>query len=279
MNKNEISCNTIIDLLPLYKEEICSEETKELVEEHLSGCDSCRKLSESLTVAEPVKAEAPSEAEAFRKVGRKLKRSRLTKVLAVLMCVCIALFGAVNAAWYFLKYRPMKRMCEGMSQIGSGDLRETPNGRKLSIYVAQDENYFYSVRLPNYLNFGMGTATIAPIGAMEIDENGMNYYNDCTQPILTIPHEIFGTDYYFVGCEVTTSTELSPTASSYNVRRYTFETDPELSRVIKPALSSSGETSDIMGEISDMNDILETHKEELAAMKQAAMDRWGKYLK
>ena len=49
--------------------------------------------------------------------------------------------------------------------------------------------------------------------------------------------------------------------------------------MIKPALSSSGETSDIMGEISDMNDILETHKEELADMKQAAMDRWGKYLK
>ncbi|MBR6070258.1 MAG: zf-HC2 domain-containing protein [Ruminococcus sp.] len=279
MNKNEISCNTIIDLLPLYKEEICSEETKELVEEHLQSCGSCRSLSESLTVAEPVKAAAPSEAETFRKVGRKLKRSRFTKVMAVLMCVCIALFGAVNAAWYFLKYRPMKLMCEGMSQIGTGDLRETPNERKLSIYVAEDENYFYSVRLPNYLNFTMGTATIAPIGAMGIDENGMNYYNDGTQPILTIPHKIFGTDYYFVGCEVITSTELSPTASSYNVSWYTFETDPELSRVIKPALSSSGETSDIMGEISDMNDILETHKDELAAMKQAAMDRWGKYLK
>ena len=198
--------------------------------------------------------------------------------MAVLMCVCIALFGAVNAAWYFLKYRPMKRMCEGMSQIGSGDLRETPNGRKLSIYVAQDENYFYSVRLPNYLNFGMGTATVAPIGAMGIDENGMNYYNDCTQPILTIPHKPFGEDYYLVGCEVVT-TEKMQSGSSYNLTWYIFETDPELSRVIKPALSSSGETSDIMGEISDMNDILETHKEELSAMKQAAMDRWGKYLK
>lgn len=279
MNKNEITCNTIIDLLPLYKEEICSEETKELVEEHLQTCESCRNLSESLTVAEPVKAQAPNEAEAFRKIGRKLKRSRLTKVLAVLMCVCIALFGAVNAAWYFLKYRPMKQMCEGMSQIGSGDLRETPNGRKLSIYVAQDENYFYSVRLPNYLNFGMGTATIAPIGAMSIDDEGMNCYNDGTQPILTIPHKPFGEDYYLVSCETVTKTEIPPSGSSFNVRWYNFETDPELSRVINPALSSSGETSDIMGEISDMNDILETHKEELAAMKQAAMDKWGKYLK
>ena len=45
MNRKDIDCNVIIDLLPLYKEEICSEETKELVEEHLSGCDSCRKLS------------------------------------------------------------------------------------------------------------------------------------------------------------------------------------------------------------------------------------------
>ncbi|SEL01848.1 Putative zinc-finger [Ruminococcus sp. YRD2003] len=268
MNKNEISCNTIIDLMPIYKENSCSEETRLLVEEHLSGCKSCRSLSEAFYVSEPVKAELPNEAETFRKVGRKLKRSRFTKAMAVLMCFCVILFAAVNGAWYFLKYRPMKQMCKGMSQIGTGDMRETPNGRKLSIYVAQDENYFYSVRLPNYLNFGMGTATVAPIGAMGIDENGMNYYNDCTQPILTIPYDVFGTDHYFVNCSSADSGE-----------GFVFETDTGLSRVIKPALSSSGETSDIMGEISDMNDILETHKEELAAMKQAAMDRWGKYLK
>ena len=30
--KNTIDCNVIVDLLPLYKEEICSEETKILVE-------------------------------------------------------------------------------------------------------------------------------------------------------------------------------------------------------------------------------------------------------
>ena len=108
---------------------------------------------------------------------------------------------------------------------------------------------------------------------------GMNCFNDGTQPILTIPHKVFGTKYYFVSGMVSTTTEIPPSGSSHNVTWYNFETDPELSRVIKPASSLSGETSDIMGEISDMNGILETHKEELAAMKQAAMDKWGKYLK
>ena len=63
MNKNEISCNTIIDLMPIYKENSCSEETRLLVEEHLSGCKSCRSLSEAFYVSEPVKAELPNEEE------------------------------------------------------------------------------------------------------------------------------------------------------------------------------------------------------------------------
>ena len=42
MNRKDIDCNVIIDLLPLYKEEICSEATRELVEEHLRSCEDCR---------------------------------------------------------------------------------------------------------------------------------------------------------------------------------------------------------------------------------------------
>ncbi|MDO4863909.1 MAG: zf-HC2 domain-containing protein [Ruminococcus sp.] len=270
MSKNEISCNTIIDLLPLYKEGICSEETTSLVEEHLRGCNSCRSLSDAFVVPEPERRAVPDEAETFKKVGKKLKRSRFTKVMAVLMCVCIALFGTVNAAWYFLKYRPMKQMCEGMYQVGTGELAEKPSARKVPVYVCQDENYFYVVRLPHYLNFTMGTVTVAPVGALTIDDEGMNCYHDTTGTILSIPHKIFGADCYFVDAEISGTTEETQSSKSYDVRWYNFETDTELSEVLGEAPSA---------EMSDMNGILEAHRDELAAMKQAAMDKWGEYLK
>ena len=39
-----ISCEIIKDLLPLYHEEVCSIESKDMVENHLSECDACREI-------------------------------------------------------------------------------------------------------------------------------------------------------------------------------------------------------------------------------------------
>ena len=40
----EISCNIIEDLLPLYYDNVCSEESRRLLEDHLSGCVQCREM-------------------------------------------------------------------------------------------------------------------------------------------------------------------------------------------------------------------------------------------
>ena len=39
MNK----CNVIRDLLPLYADKVCSEDSKEMVEEHLANCKKCKQ--------------------------------------------------------------------------------------------------------------------------------------------------------------------------------------------------------------------------------------------
>lgn len=43
-----ISCDVIQDILPLYYDGICSESTKQLVEEHLADCSECRSALEQL---------------------------------------------------------------------------------------------------------------------------------------------------------------------------------------------------------------------------------------
>ena len=37
----KLSCEVIKDLLPLYYDKVCSEETKVIVEEHLNECENC----------------------------------------------------------------------------------------------------------------------------------------------------------------------------------------------------------------------------------------------
>ena len=43
-----MKCNVIADLLPLYVDECCSEESSKLVREHLETCEACRKTHSAM---------------------------------------------------------------------------------------------------------------------------------------------------------------------------------------------------------------------------------------
>ena len=45
---SEFSCNTVRDMLPLYVDNIVSDDTRAIVEEHLTSCDACRKEYENM---------------------------------------------------------------------------------------------------------------------------------------------------------------------------------------------------------------------------------------
>lgn len=44
----KISCNIIEDLLPLYVDDMVSEDSRQLVEEHLKECTTCQKMMEDM---------------------------------------------------------------------------------------------------------------------------------------------------------------------------------------------------------------------------------------
>lgn len=55
----KISCNIIKDLLPLYVENIVSNESKVLVEEHLKSCTECQAKLQKMQ--QPVKLSADKD--------------------------------------------------------------------------------------------------------------------------------------------------------------------------------------------------------------------------
>jgi cation transport ATPase len=70
MSKRE--CDIIKDLLPSYVDEICSEASKEWVEEHLKECEECRMSAKLMKHAElSAKRLEQEQLEAGRKVIRK----------------------------------------------------------------------------------------------------------------------------------------------------------------------------------------------------------------
>ena len=79
----DISCNIIRDLLPLYAEDLASEDTRALVQEHLCGCIDCTNYLGSLKRETPIPVE--NTPDSLRKVKKTILRRRLLSVAAALL--------------------------------------------------------------------------------------------------------------------------------------------------------------------------------------------------
>ncbi len=94
-----ISCKIINDLLPLYKDGVCSEESKKIIEEHILECTECKLVLKNMQ-ADISMAERKAnlkEAEAIQKLSKKWNKklflSMIKGILLTLMVLgLIALF-------------------------------------------------------------------------------------------------------------------------------------------------------------------------------------------
>ena len=79
MKKENISCEVIQDLLPLYEDQYCSEASRVLVEEHLKECEICRKKSKSFQAEIPLPPDGMKDpdVQGIKKGIRKMKRIRV----------------------------------------------------------------------------------------------------------------------------------------------------------------------------------------------------------
>ena len=89
-----ITCNIIKNLLPLYAEDMVSEDSKALVDDHLCSCDSCTKELAELKKAPKVPVEV--ETSSLKRVEDTIrKRKLLTAVTAVLTLAAVLVTGTI----------------------------------------------------------------------------------------------------------------------------------------------------------------------------------------
>ena len=88
----DISCEIIRDLLPLYAEDMVSNATREMVDQHLCRCAPCTKQLASLKKAAQLPIDV--ETQSLKRVGDIIRRRRILAVMAsVLTLVTIVLSG------------------------------------------------------------------------------------------------------------------------------------------------------------------------------------------
>ena len=102
-------CGIIKDLLPLYIDEVCNEESKQAVTEHLAECTSCQCCYEAMKMAEggvtKVRPEDVNLANSLKRVKNKLNKKIATIICSV---AAVALLGVVG--YHLLFNVPIKNV-------------------------------------------------------------------------------------------------------------------------------------------------------------------------
>lgn len=127
----QISCEVVQDLLPLYYDDICSEATRELVEEHLINCTKCRfsleELISSLSVPLQDMEVNKLEGNGLRSIKKMWSRTQSLayfKGLLVAASVCVVLFlGYVGLfRWNVIPVSSDHIIISNIRTIASGEI-------------------------------------------------------------------------------------------------------------------------------------------------------------
>ncbi|MBP0974294.1 MAG: zf-HC2 domain-containing protein [Oscillospiraceae bacterium] len=82
------SCDMAADLLPLYAENMCSEESRAFVAEHLAECDACRQKLQKMNTAVSVRPD-----DDITTIKRIKKRIRIEKLVIAGVAAAVCLLG------------------------------------------------------------------------------------------------------------------------------------------------------------------------------------------
>lgn len=88
---NQITCDTILDLLPLYIDQVCSTDSNALVEGHLRACPACKAEYEKLSQREFLfDSKEKAMLTGLSKRWKKSKRATLWKGISIGLGDCVA---------------------------------------------------------------------------------------------------------------------------------------------------------------------------------------------
>lgn len=148
-------CKIIEDLLPLYHDGVCSVESKQMVEEHLSQCEQCRSLLDRIDgeIGSSAKSQDVKTLNSIGKAVSKRKRKAFIAGVSIVLCVLTVLFVGASIWWYFHEYRYYSAFTEGQTKTTlEGNIRAEIKPTEL--YTWKDDTYQYYVVVPDFLDMG-----------------------------------------------------------------------------------------------------------------------------
>lgn len=131
------SCKIIEDLLPMYHDGICSEESSALIEEHLRECPNCSQILASLRGEIELEKVIPADdlkplEEIQHQITREKKRSgRRSSIITV--SILLAIFVVWTGIWYFGYAVHYDRLAKPLEKVSDQAAAMTTAGHTLEV--------------------------------------------------------------------------------------------------------------------------------------------------
>ncbi|MCI5937269.1 MAG: DUF4825 domain-containing protein [Eubacterium sp.] len=93
---DKISCKVIQDLLPSYIDGIVSEDSKKLIEDHLTECKECAEILSDMRAESPGmddRSQQKKEIDYLKKIRRKNRLKMTATVVTAAIILCFVVFG------------------------------------------------------------------------------------------------------------------------------------------------------------------------------------------
>ena len=145
-----LPCKIVEDMLPIYYDGVCSDESAKLIEKHLENCPQCSRLLSELRAEIEISEKSVDDLkplEEIRKKWKKSKRVYLRTGICVTLVVLVLVMTVFSGIWYFSFGKYWYQLTEVMDPIDKEDHFVTS-----SDYVAEKNGYRFDVNLPIVLS-------------------------------------------------------------------------------------------------------------------------------
>mgnify|MGYP003511441024 CR=1 FL=1 len=91
----KITCDIVRDLMPLYVDDVCSDDSRKLIEDHINHCSKCQ--NELAAMKDPIECPPLSEVgdskTPFSKIRKKVRIKMIAAIISTAFLVMTAMFA------------------------------------------------------------------------------------------------------------------------------------------------------------------------------------------
>jgi len=145
-----LPCKVVEDLLPMYYDCLCAEESATLVEEHLKKCPACSRILAQLQTEFEIADRVEDDLKplvALRERWQKSKWSNIQKGVCITLAAIVLVIGVLLAGWYFSYGKVFHSLAENMDRTAESDMLITG-----ADHTKQMSGYRFDLWGPTVLN-------------------------------------------------------------------------------------------------------------------------------